>query len=90
MEQPRPSMAKAVASLTVERASTIAAGMDLDKLDFMAGPRYTIDTNHWTNNESAYRSSGLRNCSKSSMISRSISEGFAESAASATVGKGSR
>ncbi len=36
------------ANLTGERSSDIGPGVDLSKLAFMAGPRYTLDTQRWT------------------------------------------
>jgi outer membrane immunogenic protein len=36
------------ANLTGQHASNIAPGVDLSKLAFMAGPRYTLRTNRWT------------------------------------------
>lgn len=38
-----------VASMTGERASEVAPGVDVNKIDFMAGPRYTLYTTRWTN-----------------------------------------
>jgi hypothetical protein len=38
-----------VASLTGEHGSDISPGVNLSKIDFMAGPRYTFYTSRWTN-----------------------------------------
>jgi hypothetical protein len=37
------------ANLTGEHSSDIAPGVDLNKIAFMAGPRYTLRTSRWTN-----------------------------------------
>ena len=37
------------ANFTGEHSSNIASGLDLNKLAFMAGPRYTYRTSRWTN-----------------------------------------
>jgi hypothetical protein len=38
----------AAANFTGEHVSGIGPGLDLSKLAFMAGPRYTLDTQRWT------------------------------------------
>jgi hypothetical protein len=36
------------ANFTGQHSGSIAAGVDLNKFDFMAGPRYTLQTTRWT------------------------------------------
>jgi hypothetical protein len=43
------------ANLTGEHSSGFGTGVDLNKLAFMAGPRYTLDTRRWTDHWSGER-----------------------------------